>query len=537
MAAPTEIEFANRPRFRHSGRVDGLRFAIWAMVPLAGAAAVSALLGELHRRQVYVQLFAIPLAAAAVGWLTGVAVRQGRCRSWRVAVLFGTLVGLILIPGAYYFDFLATRGWTNAARFDLFLDRFGTRVEHDILWFIGPAPARRPSPAMTLLLIGFTIVLVQFTIHYHVCTTLAQPYCERSQTWMLQQTVTLARESRNPERLAAFQSLSKLPDLPLCEATIYYALSDAGRLDSPVYLEICEIDNPHARVKGPLLSGCIPLTVEEFFAVAKCFPALSELFAPPLTPRAEPLAGPEAAVAGFAGETVDATFPFLFWYREASVASREFYLLPGLLAAAPAALVAVGLALLAANFDPHRLAWATTGVILAALGGLGLLGVKEFTEHRLLRQIADKVRERTSPRVDPAAPGSLFVEYVLRERWSDRSPISAEDLGFVTVDVVGRRVLFEGDRQRWEIPAAAIRACIVEQRTKVPDPDADPRDAAQWVAIIVIDWDSHVRELPLMVLGSQRDWLSEKSSRRAEMLAERIEAILARPQPDDTRST
>ena len=64
--------------------------------------------------------------------------------------------------------------------------------------------------------------------------------------------------------------------------------------------------------------------------------------------------------------------------------------------------------------------------------------------------------------VKPGDSEALFVEIVPKLNWGKLSLETARDAGFLRVDKARREVLFEGDRERWRIPAAAITYCEME---------------------------------------------------------------------------
>jgi len=62
-------------------------------------------------------------------------------------------------------------------------------------------------------------------------------------------------------------------------------------------------------------------------------------------------------------------------------------------------------------------------------------------------------------------PGARFIEVVPRENWHRVMLDTASDVGFLQVDTERRELLFEGDRERWRIPGAAILSCAPEPLT------------------------------------------------------------------------
>ena len=59
--------------------------------------------------------------------------------------------------------------------------------------------------------------------------------------------------------------------------------------------------------------------------------------------------------------------------------------------------------------------------------------------------------------VDPDAAAARFVEIVPKSNWDVRGlPENATDVGFLAFDFQARILLFEGDRERYRIPAGAL---------------------------------------------------------------------------------
>jgi hypothetical protein len=86
--------------------------------------------------------------------------------------------------------------------------------------------------------------------------------------------------------------------------------------------------------------------------------------------------------------------------------------------------------------------------------------------------------------VDPDGPEAIFVEMVPRRHWAraNRMLETAGDLGFLRIDAGRGLLLFEGDRERYQIPAGAILGCEVEQvepprssRAETPQPYVKPK--------------------------------------------------------------
>lgn len=77
----------------------------------------------------------------------------------------------------------------------------------------------------------------------------------------------------------------------------------------------------------------------------------------------------------------------------------------------------------------------------------------------------------------------------------------------------------------WQIPAAAIAACVAEVKIKKYDPRENQEQDLPWVCVLEIHHHDQIRELPLKVVGSEAGPLPKASSARARDMVERIEEI------------
>lgn len=90
----------------------------------------------------------------------------------------------------------------------------------------------------------------------------------------------------------------------------------------------------------------------------------------------------------------------------------------------------------------------------------GLLTMRDL-KNRWLRYVARReIKHRPDRLVDPDVSGTRFVEVVPKSNWDVKNlPEKATDVGFLSVDFQNRCLLFEGDRERYRIPPAALLDC------------------------------------------------------------------------------
>jgi hypothetical protein len=90
-----------------------------------------------------------------------------------------------------------------------------------------------------------------------------------------------------------------------------------------------------------------------------------------------------------------------------------------------------------------------------------------------LRRVARReVNRRPDRIVNPDASGVRFVEIVPRSNWNDLTLLeNATDVGFIEIDAQRKRLLYEGDNERYRIPAKAIVGCKQDYYTRlIQDP-------------------------------------------------------------------
>lgn len=80
----------------------------------------------------------------------------------------------------------------------------------------------------------------------------------------------------------------------------------------------------------------------------------------------------------------------------------------------------------------------------------------------LVRMARDQIRKRAGIQLNPDADVWIPVEIYVRDQF-DKHVQKMRDLGFLQPDPRGRRMLFEGKKERWCIPAASIQSLALEE--------------------------------------------------------------------------
>ncbi len=79
-----------------------------------------------------------------------------------------------------------------------------------------------------------------------------------------------------------------------------------------------------------------------------------------------------------------------------------------------------------------------------------------FTSRYMLWQTRNAFEYRPSPAVDLKNPDLFFVDIVPRINWGKQMMENATDIGFLELNAAKRELIFEGDRERYWMPAESI---------------------------------------------------------------------------------
>jgi len=180
------------------------------------------------------------------------------------------------------------------------------------------------------------------------------------------------------------------------------------------------------------------------------------------------------------------------------------------------------------NVTPTEVA---VGVILAVVGTVvaaasaywGLRNATRVGNWYLRRLARREIGDRPDGLVNPEDPTAIFVEVVPRQNWGRLMLETATDVGFLLVDEERREVRFEGDRERFRIPAAAILSCEVEETTFGEGTEGAIR---YYLTVIQADEPSGVWEVPLAYRGDFGQLGARTREERALALRDRILSLI-----------
>jgi hypothetical protein len=171
------------------------------------------------------------------------------------------------------------------------------------------------------------------------------------------------------------------------------------------------------------------------------------------------------------------------------------------------------------------------GLAIVVLGAgvvasfLWLLWAGQSLASRYLIQAAKQnLRLRAESLVNVNELELMPVEIFSRDTW--KSPVvKSADFGFLWLDARSRCLLFEGNKQRWQIPAGAVRSCRIEEARVGPE-EQDGGDTRSFV-VLAADLDGHPWEAPMVQTRTELG-LSSNATRyeAARQLLARIATIL-----------
>jgi hypothetical protein len=92
----------------------------------------------------------------------------------------------------------------------------------------------------------------------------------------------------------------------------------------------------------------------------------------------------------------------------------------------------------------------------------GQLLRKPWSAEYVFRATQAELQQRADALFDANTPSAILTEIIPRRNWGQIMLQNAEDRGLLLVDRAQRRLLFEGDQKRYQIPAEAIVASDLE---------------------------------------------------------------------------
>lgn len=486
----------SRDVYRPSGGVHWFKFACGLFLTTGAALFMACCLELALIFGIYYIVIAPCVAALAVAGIWIVVLHWSHCRSPGVATWAAFPLGLLLYLGYYQVGLMLEVGGENALRVDWLPRYIHFRMKSDVA---RDAHDRRDvvqkqpdliQQCSNWLFFGVETIAVVGVVVGAGRKWSSRPYCEACGKWMKSESLKLSLGSGSA-LLKALQQEDHL-QVPTCLANtiaenaigcsvaIDYCPSCPGEgRTTAVYLTVSDIPvsagepadqiTPKKKKTAPTLpklADHIALRPREVVALAAAFPKVksgiadSKLLHEVQTAATEIADAREAQAGEWQGtyaqiEAVEAQDAGRILRR------RNSWLL-SLLGLAPACGgIFLGLGSLAILlFQPPD--WVYGAVAACAISCLVLNSVwlLLFHEYYAVRPILDTTRRVLAGRADSAVrldrPDLYFVEIVPRRNWGKGSARRVTDIGFLELNPTQRELIFQGDRERYWIPAESI---------------------------------------------------------------------------------
>ena len=526
----------------------------WSLAPmavvvsLAAAAAVGWVFQFVFFQGFYWFILVPVVGGFALAGVLRAMVRWTRCRNQLLAGALGLIVGLTTYAAYYEFCMIHVIRHNVGWHFDWLPRYIWHRLNTDVIRSsheIGNPQNQRGTPNLPLNCVLFGIdfsILVGITTHgpwkragYAYCPELGQWMRRESATWpaFLGQRFIAALQEDSLMEFVARTPAGGNPRV-CCRLTVEYAAPPSGSTFTyPIYATLADAaERPtwHRPKTLPVtLLRQIVLAPAETLALRPLFPELAkllsaqhpELAALPADVIPAAAAIPAGAVAQITGVSTPSgrrirTPGANVWVTSLRVAPLlcglggaltfgggfllfvKTLLLPIILVAAPIAVGLMGFGLYAA-------------ICYGVLEG-------RSTVRRLRQEIA----LRPDALVDPADADAACMSLIPRASFNSLWTPPAADVMLVKIDAPQRRLLMEGDENRYEIPAAAISEC----GTQCFFHRSDNKNSSQiWMLRLVVQLQQGSRELLLCVNPVR--WVPASNKRRRRAAEEMLRQIAA----------
>ena len=568
-AAAPIVPPQQRARYRPTGRVAWSAFVPFAALVLVVAAGLAVLLHLAFVHGYYYVVLTPALAILPLTGLVALVVGLGRCRSRALGAAFGVAAGLVTYLGHFHAGLVSVAGIEHLHRIDVLPDYIRWRMETMVQSDSGrPGDAEQePTPGLNWFCFALEAGLAVWLCGIAGAGRAARAYCEQCGAWKRRSLAFFAPGSA-PRVLELLETgrlaeLGQLPRLTRDPQNRKYTALGAEycppppglppgvpgffAVKCPVFLSVKEVkhgggygagmmfDWSIGRMKAPRLE----LTRPEVADLVPLFPPLAALAPVPLANGQRPVSlgdeeeldrGAPATLASIAEVPPPPGGRVL---TGGAIAIGNVVGLTGLaLFLGSAALGVWGLWRMGKELDAGRADSPEAIVGYVAIGVGAVTGIftaysalrnpSLFGNRYLRRRAGAKLGARPDRVVDPTHPAAEFVEVVPRANWGATMLETATDVGFLLLDPRSRQVLFEGDRERWRIPAAAVLHAGAEPATEA---QGTLGEVQHHMCILHVSTPGGPRELSFC--RRQTEWRLPKDHRQrsAEDLRQRIVAL------------
>jgi hypothetical protein len=501
--------------------------------------------------------FVLPgLAGLALATVLSKVVAWTHCRNRWLAGMVAGVLGVVTYLGYYQFSLahaLPRAGW----RVDLLPRYVMFRLNTDVIMTahdVGPGK-REPIFISNCILCALDLLTITWVPAKFPWKRATYAYCGLLERWMEREKTTwpsgsggaflLALETG---RLAEF--LSTTPPgsgKKLCRLSLEYAMpAEGSAFDYPIYATLTDHLASTSWFKPNLISSTllrqVALHPSEVLSLQPLFPKLARLLAErhpelqaipreviPTTAGPAP-AGVAAEIALVASPNSRRVHSGVFFYWTVVLRQSPLLLLCGGLFAA---FVAAFLFFMGLGPVPVGIAGVLSPIALVWGAYTGLFCSEVAADRAIVRRLRAAIAKRSGPLVGAQDPHALFVSLIPREKLSTMSMRPA-DVMLLSIDADQRRLLMEGDCNRYSIPAGSIETCELQSFFRT----TDQREMSPiWLVRLMVRVELGLRELLLSVNPTRYTPMMNRGRRRqAEALCRQIESLCAQSKIQNPKS-
>lgn len=417
-------------------------------------------------------IVSLPVAIAAF-----LAVRIGHCRNRFVAGAMGVLAAIVMHATYFHADFVRRDGAGVMTRFDLLPAFIGERMAKDGNGNLAGILPRNETYNWAYTAGDF--ILIAFLIGGLAVFRSLTGYCESCHRWM--RSIAFRTEPGTADDIAEAletRDYSLIPDVVgsprLTQSAAWLEFEYCPGLQEPMsdcaaYLTLREYGGATDFPTTSMYQG--RLTDDELNALSKRVAALSFLrVSAPIPETDDTAVGRRAPIERHAGSyAAIQQLPAEAGGKLLDGAGKFEFMIA--LIPVSALLIGIGLTIWGCVRRPWTdepqslLGWLPLiiGIMLALPGGFVCWINVDYPGLRYMVRWLRRIHaQRGDALVSIDEPDVRFIDIVPRSQWHQTIPDKPIDRGLLLIDLANRRLLFEGVKERYVIPADSIIECEVE---------------------------------------------------------------------------
>jgi hypothetical protein len=544
--------------FYHSG--GGVRFApflVWLLLAIVAAVLLALLLLWLFLGGYYYVII-VPMAAAlGVGALVRLAVVKGHCRNWLLGGFAGLCAAVVLYFGYFYGGMIYHWGPRAVARLDLLPAYIKARMNTDVIQDQGrPKESATRDTGGNWFFFSLETGLVLLVGAFSGIQRSRRPYCEACGQWMTRHVTSFSPQT-SAAVMDALRNGSSQALAALCATPVYSSvpnvtvgidlcpsLQEGGSRGCPMYVSVKQVTqfqgvagaDPIDQAKGKLLLRTLQATSSEMAALAPRFKLLESLTGRSTADGPLPATAANLAQAGPPIEikAVEPEYAGKVLSRSMVWGGVFLAFIPLLIVLGGAGVMAWAASILDGTISPAEklMAFGMIGAGIICMVGGAIMGLRnpgyifnKIVQKRLRRELA----RRPICMVNPDNPEAFFVEIVPKANWARLMLHEATDVGLLLLDQAKRELLFEGDRERFRIPADALTYCGVEEFVY----QQGHSKIRKYYAVLRIESPTQFWEAPIRLTGGA-GLGGKKRKKEITLMSERVQQMRAAGKPAAT---